>query len=217
MPHVHLYQLLPKAGFAFPHRSQVTSRDNYDILITAAIKKKTGSYLNRPNVVPILVCLFETAATTCLAHVPGPNDDNHTALLGAITTCQRGTPWAHKLPASAFIELLLYTRAARRMYRTITGFEDTDPGTWARTLGIAVDKFDDAVLQRGWGHTEEVLTLEADEDDATEDAGSMPSAAEQEVGAGADAMDLDTDDGETGEKEKEDGVIVAEMLAMKLC
>lgn len=187
---VKLSWVLPKTGFVFPCRTHITSHHTHDALLKSAMRT-TGLPFDRFNVVPLLVAAFEMAAVTCYAvYVTDPDDSDDTALLGAIATCQRGTQWARRLKPAAFAELLLYIRAGRRMFLAITGFDDTDPGSWARNLGDAVDKFDAAVLHRGWGRTRDILALEAADDEDDEYTGRIPASVEKEISEGMEAMDL---------------------------
>lgn len=187
---IKLSWVLPKTGFVFPYRTHITSLDHRDARIKAAMRTN-GLPFDRFNVVPLLVAVFEMAAVTCsAAYVTDPDDTDDTALLGAIATCQRGTQWARRLKPADFADLLLRIRAGRRMYLAITGFDDIEPESWSRTVADAVDRFDAAVLHRGWGRTHDILALEAADDEDDEYTGRIPAGVEKEIIEGMEAMDL---------------------------
>jgi hypothetical protein len=168
---------MPQEGFWFPYRDMVTSHHKYDKKIKEAIVK-AGVRFHRSHVVPLLVEMFEVAAITCLAvHTNQPTDTKQTALTGAIDICRRGTSWASRLFRAVFVDFLLSIRAARRMFLLVSGFDDTNTGSWGRRLGEAVDNFDVALSHCGWAGNRELLAMEAADDEDDEDG--------DEVGGGA--------------------------------
>ncbi|KAJ9134188.1 hypothetical protein NKR19_g8783 [Coniochaeta hoffmannii] len=160
---------IPQPGFLYPHHSQVTSRPGRDMSIKTAMYE-AGVPLERSSVVPLLAKTKEMAAISCYAvYATEPDDTHWTALNGAIDACKRGTEWASGVPLAVFTDLLLSIRAARRMHLKVTGFDDTEPNSWARTLAVAVDEFDEAVQHRGWWTIPEFLAMEAADDDNDDD------------------------------------------------
>lgn len=162
-----LRDIMPESGFIFQDTDQVMSKLRLDDRIKEAITQ-AGVAFNHSNVAPLLVAVFEMAAVSVYV-VYADDDDDYKALLRVIKVCKIATEWARKLKTDLITELLLSIRAARRLYLDITGFDGTEPGSWAHTLGTAVDKFDAAVWHRGWGMSPEVLAFNAtDENDEDE-------------------------------------------------
>ncbi|KAB5583050.1 hypothetical protein GE09DRAFT_1077368 [Coniochaeta sp. 2T2.1] len=163
---------LPKQGFDFfPLRLMAQGR--YDKYVQRAIRQ-AGIRFDRANVVPVFTQLFEMAANILnvapIADKHGDgSDENDTALRSAISECQDKIDWVTTIGRQVFYELVTHILAARRRFMAIHQFDDTELGSYARTLGVAVDKFDDAIRRHGWGRGREMRSLEGFDDSESEE------------------------------------------------
>lgn len=164
-----LTQILPKAGFTFPLGSNVTSRPKHDKAIQRALRD-AGTRWSRPDVTDTLIAAFETATVTFQAvYVPLPDISHMMAVHGALDVAQRSMAWAARLDSHVFYQLMLGTRAARRISLKTRGVDEAEPGSWGAKLGAAVDGFDEALYRRGWSGSAELRALEGECGDADED------------------------------------------------
>lgn len=202
----YLADVLPKDGFDWPYRHlhQVTTRSKYDFDLQAALRAANITF-KKADTTAALIAVFEMAATTvAAAAAAAASPGDQTLFRTTMAAVQYSTAWAGTLPPAAFTELLMYSRAARRRFLAVHGFDDTEAGSWGSKLGAAVDKFDAAVTRRGWGRTAEMLEAEGDEEDEEDHAARArpaPPADSMEVCEAVEEMDISRQ--QMGEAEEE--------------